>query len=278
MTLIELTEWGSRLLKNAGVSNYKQEVVWVLEENGFTKLQQMTRPELKMNQDKTSIIQKILEKRSKRYPLQYLLKKAHFMDLEFFVDEGVLIPRPETELIVEWAVQKLPKKSRVLEIGSGSGCISISLKHLRPDIEITAVDISETALRISKKNAASLLGTSNSIKFIQSDCFQVLEKEKIFDAILSNPPYLGEYEMQKVEAELHYEPLEALVSGKTGQEIYERIAVNASDYLKSGGKILLECGYTQELVMQDLFNHYNLETVLKDFQGYSRVFIFNLPG
>lgn len=175
-------------------------------------------------------------------PVQYILGKAHFYGLELKVNPSVLIPRPETEGLVEWVVNQNPDQLRVLEIGTGSGAISLALKTLRPLFRITATDISIPALKVARRNARRL---NCAITCLHADMYPPLRKNR-FDLIVSNPPYVSTSQYQELPPEVRWhEPKLALAAGRDGLACYREIITRAAKYLTPGGKVYLEIGEQQ---------------------------------
>lgn len=185
----------------------------------------------------------MLARREMREPMQYILGETEFMGLTFHVEPGVLIPRFDTEVLCEEALRRLGKgKRRVLDIGTGSGAIAVSIAKLAPDSEVTAVDVSDTALCVAKGNAEK---NGVQVRFIKSDCFAELKGET-FDMIISNPPYIDEGEMKELMPEVLREPELALYGGEDGLDFYRRISREAPAYLAPGGCLLFEIGWKQK--------------------------------
>ncbi|MCX7122097.1 MAG: peptide chain release factor N(5)-glutamine methyltransferase [Gammaproteobacteria bacterium] len=201
-------------------------------------------------------------------PVAYLIGKKGFWNHYFKVTPDVLIPRPETELLLELALHKVPRSAQVIELGTGSGCLAISFALERPDCQVMAVDLSENALAIAKENAVQL--KTGAIVFIQSNWFDALPPQKV-EAILSNPPYIEKQDSHLKD--LRFEPELALVSGESGLEAIELIIKQARFFLKPGGFLALEHGYNQKEAVQALFQeyqYYDIETRL-DLQAHPRV-------
>jgi release factor glutamine methyltransferase len=210
----------------------------------------------------------LLQRREAREPLAYLLGKREFYGREFFVGPGVLIPRQETETLVETALQDLPQGAYVLDLGTGSGCIGLTLKLERPDLDVTLSDISDRALSIAERNADAL---GAKVRLVRSDGFEELLGEA-FDRIVTNPPYIGRHEELMPEVADH-EPSEALYSGETGMEFYERLARQASAYLLDGGRVFMEVGHRQASSVKALFESEGWRHVqtAADLSGVDRV-------
>lgn len=209
----------------------------------------------------------IVSKRKNKYPLQYLIGEWSFYDFDVDVEPGVLIPRPETELLVEEALKELEHGSKILEIGTGTGVISIGLaRHLT--LDITASDISKEALSLAKRNSKK---NKVDIEFIKSDLYENIRGT--YDLIISNPPYIREDQAPKLEGELSYEPKEALFSGEEGLDLIERLIEGAPGYLKAGGLVLLEIGYDQGNTVRELFKGKGFShiEILKDYNEYDRI-------
>lgn len=208
-------------------------------------------------------------------PLQYITNKQEFMGLNFYVDENVLIPQPDTEILVEKAIEiaETTQKNKILDMCTGSGCIAISLAKNINNAQIIATDISNNALNVANKNAINH-NVENKIKFINSDMFNNIEEK--FDIIVSNPPYIETETINKLEIEVQNEPHLALDGGIDGLKFYKIIANNAFKYLNENGYLLLEIGYNQQKsvmqLLQDTGKYKNIETI-KDLGGNYRVVI-----
>ncbi|OGW80541.1 MAG: protein-(glutamine-N5) methyltransferase, release factor-specific [Omnitrophica bacterium RIFCSPLOWO2_12_FULL_44_17] len=199
-----------------------------------------------INSDASEQFEALLKKRAGRYPLQYLLKTVPFREVMIEVGEGCLIPRPETEILVGKACEKLkkmPGKTAVLDVGTGSGNIAISLAKECSNVSVIATDISMEALRYAKENAL-INGVRDRIQFIQTDLWQGIEGIR-FDMIVANPPYLGRAELNELQPELVFEPVIALDGGYDGIDYFQRIVYGATGFLKVGGCVLFEVGAGQ---------------------------------
>ncbi len=223
--------------------------------------------------DENQIIQykNLLEHRSRHEPLAYLTGRKEFWSLSLNVSKDVLVPRPETECLVELALTHIPQQTSfdILEMATGSGAIACALANERSNITILATDYCEEALNIAEKNRAML--SLNNITLLQSDWYSALQN-KHFDMIIANPPYLSEDDPH-LQKELLFEPRGALVSGETGFEAFEAIIRDASAHLKPGGLLLLEHGYNQSEKLQHMLTQHNftsIETTL-DYAGIPRV-------
>lgn len=217
------------------------------------------------------IMNERLSRREAGEPLQYIVKNAYFMDFEFYVDENVLIPRQDTETLVELALEKIKsvKNPDVLDMCTGSGAIALSIALYRKDASVTASDISEGALNVARKNADRL---GAKAEFVLSDLFQALPGKK-YDLITVNPPYLTKEDMNDLQREVKREPALALYGGEDGLDIYRRIAEDIQRYLKPGGYALLEIGRGQEKDVLALLKSENTPEygIQKDLCGIDRV-------
>ena len=215
-----------------------------------------------------------IEKLTKGIPLQHITHRQEFMKMDFFVDENVLIPRPDTEILVEEVIKIAQKYNspRILDLCTGSGAIAISLKKFVPNADITAVDISEKALEIAQKNAEKL---EAKINFVKSDLLDKLDNKK-FDIIVSNPTYIRKDEIKKLSEEVQKEPKIALDGGEDGLDIYRIIAEQAINYLKTGSFLCFEIGYNQKndviKIIEDEQNYKNTYCK-KDLYGNDRIII-----
>lgn len=220
------------------------------------------------------LYQELILRLSQHEPLQYLTGQQEFMSLSFQVTPAVLIPRWDTEVLVEEAlrhIQGVPKP-KVLDLGTGSGVIAISLAYHQPASLVWAVDISAAALQVAKDNAINL-GVKERVIFLEGDLFAPLTPAKQFDLIVSNPPYITVAEHQELSAEVQKEPYQALVGGKDGLEYYRRIASVAARYLATDGCLMVEVGWLQGEAVSRLLqtNGFTDIRVIKDPAGHGRV-------
>jgi release factor glutamine methyltransferase len=228
----------------------------------------LTHPERVLDEGESLRYTALFSRRMKGEPIAYILGEREFFGHAFKVTADTLIPRPETELLVELALQQIGRHQRMLDLGTGSGAIAITVAHARPDIEVIAVDASMAALDVARYNANAL--KANNVRFLQSDWFSGLDGER-FDIIVSNPPYIESNDEHL--SGLSFEPLIALVSGADGLDDIRRIVKGAVHYLKPGGWLMLEHGYDQaekvrELLRQSGFSEISSE---RDLSGIERV-------
>lgn len=217
----------------------------------------------------------LVERRKSGIPLAYIIGKVGFMELELEVNEHVLIPRADTETLVNKALEFIDSGNyKVLDLGTGSGAIALAISHARPNCSLFAVDKSEKALEVAKKNAK--INNINNVRFVTSDWYSNLDNIK-FDFIVTNPPYIEDNDPH-LTTDIKHEPLSALTSGKDGLDDIREIVAKSKDYLSDKGMIFIEHGYNQaEKVREILHNHgfKNAESI-RDFGGNFRVSLGSL--
>ena len=232
--------------------------------------------DMEISEENKNLIRKYIVRRGKyREPLQYILKEWEFYGRSFKVAEGVLIPRPDTEILAEQCIilMKDFENPKILDIGTGSGAISVTLAKELPNSEVLGLDISDEALKIAVENR-ELNGASN-LKFLKSDVFQHV-KEKNYDLIVSNPPYIPVKEYNELMPEVkQYEPRMALTDGGDGYYFYRKISEESMKYLKNGGYLAFEVGYNQGETVSQLMekNGFRIEGRIADYAGIERVII-----
>jgi release factor glutamine methyltransferase len=229
---------------------------------------------------------KLVKKRLEGVPVQYLVKNQEFMGLDFYVEEGVLIPRPDTEILIEKVLDNIDKgkKYNIVDIGTGSGAITVSLAKLIPNSFVYSIDICRKALEIGRKNAKKH-GVLDKIHFLHGSIFKPLDEINLkgkVDILVSNPPYIPTKDIENLQIEVSkYEPKTALDGGEDGLRFYREIIDKAPEYLKNEGFIALEIGYDQAEKVVDLMKEkkcYNGIEVTKDLAGIDRVISGKLIG
>lgn len=218
----------------------------------------------------------LMDRRFAGEPLQYIRGKAEFYGREFLVDERVLIPRPETELLVEAALERAPRNARIVDIGTGSGCIAITIDRERPDLRVLSVDRSLDALAVAHRNRTNL---GSSARLAASDVLGSVRGT--FAMIVSNPPYIAEAEYDELEPLVRdREPRMALTPGPRGTEIIERIYDDARTRLEPGGLVLLEIGFGQEAALREVAGArgFRVDAILPDLAGIPRVVVSSAHG
>jgi len=220
-----------------------------------------------------SSVEADLQRRYAGEPLQYIRGKSEFYSREFYVDDRVLIPRPETELLVEVTIERAPRGGQVIDLGTGSGCIAISIESERTDLHVLGIDRSVAALAVAAHNRAQL---DSRVSLAASDLFDAVRGT--FDMIVSNPPYVpqAEYEQLATEVRVH-EPRMALTPGPDGTEIIERILDASHARLAPKGNVILEVGYGQEDAIREIAEakRYEVEAFLPDLAGIPRVVVLS---
>jgi release factor glutamine methyltransferase len=283
MTVLEILNWATHILKDHQIENPRLNAELLLARLlNLSKEGLYARLNGQFQKGEKEALERIIERRISGEPLQYILGHQEFWSIDFKVDPRVLIPRPETELLVEQSLSilsetSLRKTPSVLEIGTGSGAIAISLANEVRDIFIVATDISREALLLAKENAKSA-GILHQIEFVNGDLlgpFRYLRDQEPFDLILSNPPYIDRSEIQRLAREIRdYEPVAALDGGEGGMEFYRRIVSQAPSYLRRGGWLLLEVGEGQGGRVADQLErsgYFIRPQLLPDLSGIRRV-------
>ena len=256
MTISELIKKGMIELKNENIEEPKLKarllMQYVLNE---TRQYVIVNDKEQLDKVKEKQYLEEIKRLKKGVPIEHITHQKEFMKLSFFVDKNVLIPRQDTEILVEEVI-KIAKKinaRKVLDLCTGSGAIAVSLAKYLPQIEITAVDISNEALKIAKKNAISN-NVENQITFISSDMFTNLNEEK-FDIIVSNPPYIKTNVIKNLDIQVQNEPYIALDGGKDGLDFYKKIINESYQYLKYNGYLCLEIGFDQKIDVIELIEN-----------------------
>ena len=279
LTTVSLLSLGERFLKTREISSPRfcsEELLrHVLKKDSrFDLYQDNHSCALKRNEIKTYF--SLLRKRGVRFPLQYITEEVGFLDFTLRVCEGVFIPRPETERLVIETVERLRIRSprSILDIGTGTGNIAISIASYFPAVDIVAVDTSDEALALAAENACRN-GVYERIAFHTSDCFSDIEDGRTFDCIISNPPYIAYDDLSSLAEEVHAEPMSALSDGWDGLTFYRRIIQEAESFLNPDGILAFEIGYNQAAAVCSLLqeNNFKNSTVYKDYAQYDRVVI-----
>lgn len=230
-------------------------------------------PETVLDQSVVSLFTGLLHRRLEGEPIAYILGQREFYGFEFCITPAVLIPRPETELLVDLALAHIPLQHpiQVLDLGTGSGAIAVTLAKLRPQALVTAVDISPCALAVARQNAARL-GTSN-VRFIESDWFEALDPNKQFDLIISNPPYIAVNDLHLQQGDVRFEPIGALHSGADGLDAIRHITQEFQRFSTLNGWLLFEHGFNQQRACADIMTLLDFTDVSchLDLAGHPRV-------
>jgi release factor glutamine methyltransferase len=233
-----------------------------------------------LNSSQRTAYEDNVARRLRHEPIQYITGHQEFYGLDFHVTPAVLIPRPETEHLVEATLQRLPANYplKIADVGTGSGAIAIALAAHLPEATITALDISPEALAIASTNARAH-NLAGRIRFLQSDLLSALDQEpETFDAIVSNPPYVAEADRDTLHPQVRkYEPATALFAGETGLDIYRRLIPQAYSALKPNGLLALEIGHDQQAAIAALLHAWCNLSFIKDLQQIPRVAVAQRP-
>jgi release factor glutamine methyltransferase len=229
-----------------------------------------------LTDEQREALQILVERRMSGEPLQYITGHQDFFKLDFEVTPDVLIPRPETELIVETSLELLQSDPEpyFADIGTGSGCIAISMLYELPEARALAIDASPAALRVAQRNAERH-GVSERLALLESDCFSDLDANESFTLIASNPPYVSEDELKSVQREVRFEPRAAFVAGSDGLSVIRRLLGETRPFLRAGGYLVFEIGFGQSEAVEQLVDRevWKLLAIRQDLQSIPRTFV-----
>jgi release factor glutamine methyltransferase len=268
---------GAGCLKTAGIDESRTQanllLMHVLHRDRTFLL---AHPETVLTAKQFDQYQALLNRRAEGYPLQYLTGRQEFFQLDFEVTPDVLIPRPETELIVEVGIEILREKAapHFADVGTGSGAIAISLLQQLPAARAVAVDISASALEVAKRNAERHAMTDR-LQLVESDLFSMINAATAFDLIVSNPPYVPAGDLSGLQREVGYEPIGALNGGADGLAVIRRLLKEAPDFLPANGYFVFEIGFDQREAVEQLIDRDSWELIelRKDLQGIPRTVV-----
>lgn len=269
-TITEHLNWGRDYLEAHKIENASLDTKILLSfATKIPKTEFITHPEVEIPHAQSGLFQELVKRRGNNEPVAYLIHEKEFYGLAFYVNENVLIPRPETEILIELFEKKTPSKTiRVCDVGTGSGAISVTLKKTFPDLHMTAVDISPDALWIAKMNAQM---HRVDIEFVESDLLSKVEGA--FDVIVANLPYVPTGDIPTLSKDVQFEPKLALDSGEDGLDHYRKLLPQAHQKLTTGGFILIEYGIDQTEKLKTLLQSAGFSSieVRKDFAGIDRI-------
>ena len=276
MNNLEVINYGSKILKLNNIDSYNLDSELLL-----AKVLNTTRENLLINLEndiKLNIFNnflKLLDRRIKKEPIAYIFNKKEFWKYKFKVNKDVLIPRPETEIIVNETLKLTNAKSRknFLDVGTGSGCIILSILKERSNCKGTAIDISKKALKVAISNA-KMHHLENKIKFVNIDIDKF--KDNKYDFIVSNPPYINEINLKRLDKNVVcYEPLQALRAGKDGLNTIKKLIFKSKKLLRKNGKLIFEIGEKQKYMITELLlkNRFYINKIRNDLKCYPRVII-----
>jgi release factor glutamine methyltransferase len=279
-TIAEALKEAGERLRAASVPNDLLDAQTLLAEaGGFDRTYLIINFNQQLSEGILSAFRTMVDRRAAGEPLQYITGRQEFFGLDFEVTPDVLIPRPETELIVEEAIRIVQlygvARPVIVDVGAGSGCIAVALARELADARVIASDVSEAALRVARRNAARH-GLGDRVDFIASDLLDAFAEEEFADFILSNPPYVSEKEMSSLQREVRdWEPRAALTDSNDGLSLYRRLLKDAPSRLRPGGHLICEMGYTQSEMISNMIDRrfWGAPKLLDDLQGIPRTIV-----
>lgn len=280
MTLIDKLKEVSVFLSSKGIEDAIKEAEMLIIEALHISKSKLYTDGFEISEDTSRQIDTLASRRANGEPIQYIIGHVEFFGLKINVGRGVLIPRPETELLVEETIKRVMSyelnqnsKFKILDLCTGSGCIAIALAKRFPDADVYGIDESDTAIQYATLNAIE--NDVGNVHFIKGDLFEPVDNI-MFDCIVSNPPYIRTYDIQNLQREIKdYEPIEALDGGEDGLYFYRKIFGNAHKSLTENGIILFELGYDQADDVEKIAMNAGFKNVtfIKDYAGIKRIFI-----
>lgn len=275
MTILELIQKTTQYFEKAGVPNPRLDVELLLSHAlGLKRMELYIQFERNLSEAELNLLRPLVKRRANREPLQHIVGHVDFCDLNLLVSPQALIPRPETEILVAKAVELIGKNfnGKILDLGTGTGAIILSLLKACPAASGIAVDLSESALELAKKNAAKT-GSDARIEFRKGNFFEAVKPDETFDLIISNPPYIPSGEMSSLQKEVQLDPVLALDGGADGLDCIRSIVKTAPKHLKANGLLLLETGINQKDAVDKLFQDAGLKNIefFKDLQQVPRL-------
>lgn len=281
-TLGEMIAEARRLLGQAGIESAGQEAFWIVEHVLRLPVHHMVIDrERLLSPVELAAARGLVMRRAGREPLQYIFGTQEFCGLEFHVNRAVLIPRPETELLVEYAAQRIPaeRKAIIVDVCTGSGCIAVAIARKRPRARVIATDLSNPSLAVARQNAI-YHGVGERITWLEGDLLGAVAGQGLegqADLIISNPPYIAEADWATLQPEVRlFEPKDALVVGPQGTELHERLLHESGQYLSPGGALIMEIGAGQARAMRRIVEQtpgYKFHRLIYDEAGLERVVI-----
>jgi release factor glutamine methyltransferase len=245
--------------------------ILLCEATGLTRVQLITQGDRPLTADEAARLDDLVARRLRGEPIAYIVGRREFFGLDFQVGPAVLIPRPDTELIVELSLERLPQNApRLLDMGTGSGAIAVAVAHTRPDADVTALDVSPDALAVAQANATA---NGARVRFLESSWFDALAAAEVFDVIASNPPYIAAGDEHLAQGDLRFEPVGALTDHADGLSALRIIIAGGPRHLAPGGWLLLEHGYDQAAAVRALLVDAGFTDVQswQDLAGIERV-------
>jgi len=281
LNIAQVLSYGYKVLKENEINSYMIDTQLLLQKVlKVDKLFILTNRDVEVTTEDEEEFMALIELRKSKMPIKYILGHCEFMGLDFLVREGVLIPRPDTETLVEHVIDiaKARNAKRICDVCCGSGAIGISLSYFLKDVQVSCCDLSEIAINVTKENAKRLI-SEGKIKVIKSDLLQFAIEERInFDIIVSNPPYIKEKVIDTLMEDVRkYEPYMALSGGEDGLDFYRIIITQSLMLLNETGVLAFEIGYDQGLEVKNLMEQsaYKNVEIFKDLAGFDRIVIGN---
>ena len=286
-TLGEVMVEARRLLEQAGIESAEQEALWIVEHVlHLSAHHAVTDRDRLLSSSELSAARGLIERRVGREPLQYILGTQEFCGLDFDVNQAVLIPRPETELLVEYVAQRISpdRQATIVDVCTGSGCIAVAIARMRPHARVIATDRSSPSLDVARQNAVRH-AVCERITWLEGDLLGALAGQEIegqVDVIVSNPPYIAEADWATLQPEVRlFEPRNALMAGPQGTELHERLLHESGRYLSPGGALIMEIGAGQARAMRRIVEQidgYRFHRLVYDEAGLERVVIVERSG
>ncbi len=278
MNIKELLKRSDQFLAERGIESSRLDVeVLMADLLDMERINLYVKYDYPLKSNEIDTYREMIKKRAQRIPVAYITEKKEFMSLEFKIEEGVLIPRPDTENLVETVIeycrQNELQSPQIIDVGTGSGAIAVSLAHYLSEAKVVGVDLSPEALKVARQNMEKH-ELSERMSILKSDLLAEFIKREIdgVDIIVSNPPYISKSEMEELPPEVKKEPKKALEAGEDGLDYYRRLIPEAEKVLKKGGKIFLEIGYQQAEAVTDLFaENWSEVEVKKDYSENDRI-------
>ena len=277
MNIQELLKFGYELLKKVNIETYMIDSQLILcKVLNVDKLFIITNRGFKVEEKEINEYVRLLKLREKKMPVKYILQNAEFMGINFFVKEGVLIPRMDTEILVEEAIEEIKGNNykEICDVCCGSGAIGISLSNYIKEANVICYDISDIAIEVTEKNI-NMLGLNDRVEVHQSDLLnEAIEKNRKFDIIVANPPYIKESVIDTLMEDVKdYEPFIALSGGEDGLFFYRKLVIQSKKLLNHGGSLIFEIGYDQKEAVMNIMEENGFESVtcIKDLSGNDRV-------
>jgi release factor glutamine methyltransferase len=275
--ILDLLKSGIKILKENKIEFPELEVEILLSFLLKIERYKIYTERIKVDKNFVNKFLKLIEKRKKGIPIQYITKEVYFFNTNFKIKSGIFIPRPETELLVERIIQIYknyfhPKKVKILDIGTGCGNIAISLAKNIENCYVVGTDISKKSIKLAKENAI-LSNVEDKVKFKYSDCFSNIDEK--YEIVVSNPPYVSENDYVNLQKEIKYEPKRALIGGEDGLKIIRKIIKNVSCFLKKKGFLVVEIGEGQKEIIEKMdLNGIEIFEFISDYSGIKRIAVF----